>query len=221
MTSSAIKVILADSQYLIRMGLRSLITQDNHIEIVGESKSGDELLEMIKKHQPDVVTLDYKSNGTFNLEIIREIRLLSPATNVLIVSSDENRERIFKAIEYGINSFVTKECSEQEIRNAIIATSKNEKFFCNKILDVILAKHIHKEDDCEATELTVREIEIVKLIADGNSTKEIAAKLNLSHHTIYTHRKNVMKKLNIKSASELILYAINTGIVKPRVETPK
>ncbi|MCZ6693365.1 MAG: response regulator transcription factor [Bacteroidetes bacterium] len=211
----SIRLLLADSQYLIRLGLKSLLARNKHIKIVGESSNTEELLKKVHDLQPDVVLMDYKNSHHFNLEDIKEIKTISPSSKLLIISSDDDKNNIFKVIEYGINSFLTKECSEEEIMNAIVATAKNEKFFCNKILDIILAKHLSKEDDdCAPTELTVRELEIVGLITEGHSTKDIAEELCLSTHTVYTHRKNVMRKLNVNSASELILYAINTGLVR-------
>ena len=211
----SIRLLLADSQYLIRLGLKSLLARNKHIKIVGESSNTEELLKKVHDLQPDVVLMDYKNSHHFNLEDIKEVKTISPSSKMLIISSDDDKNNIFKVIEYGINSFLTKECSEEEIMNAIVATAKNEKFFCNKILDIILAKHLSKEDDdCAPTELTVRELEIVGLIAEGHSTKDIAEELYLSTHTVYTHRKNVMRKLNVNSASELILYAINTGLVR-------
>ena len=211
----SIRLLLADSQYLIRLGLKSLLARNKHIKIVGESSNTEELLKKVHDLQPDVVLMDYKNSHHFNLEDIKEVKTISPSSKLLIISSDDDKNNIFKVIEYGINSFLTKECSEEEIINAIVATAKNEKFFCNKILDIILAKHLSKEDDdCAPTELTVRELEIVGLIAEGHSTKDIAEELCLSTHTVYTHRKNVMRKLNVNSASELILYAINTGLVR-------
>ncbi len=211
----SIRLLLADSQYLIRLGLKSLLARNKHIKIVGESSNTEELLKKVHDLQPDVVLMDYKNSHHFNLEDIKEVKTISPSSKLLIISSDDDKNNIFKVIEYGINSFLTKECSEEEIMNAIVATAKNEKFFCNKILDIILAKHLSKEDDdCAPTELTVRELEIVGLIAEGHSTKDIAEELCLSTHTVYTHRKNVMRKLNVNSGSELILYAINTGLVR-------
>jgi len=211
----SIRLLLADSQYLIRLGLKSLLARNKHIKIVGESSNTEELLKKVHDLQPDVVLLDYKNSHHFNLEDIKEVKTISPSSKLLIISSDDDKNNIFKVIEYGINSFLTKECSQEEIINAIVATAKNEKFFCNKILDIILAKHLSKEDDdCAPTELTVRELEIVGLITEGHSTKDIAEELCLSTHTVYTHRKNVMRKLNVNSASELILYAINTGLVR-------
>ena len=149
----SIRLLLADSQYLIRLGLKSLLARNKHIKIVGESSNTEELLKKVHDLQPDVVLMDYKNSHHFNLEDIKEVKTISPSSKLLIISSDDDKNNIFKVIEYGINSFLTKECSEEEIINAIVATAKNEKFFCNKILDIILAKHLSKEDDdCAPTE---------------------------------------------------------------------
>ncbi|MEM6965044.1 MAG: response regulator transcription factor [Bacteroidota bacterium] len=109
---------------------------------------------------------------------------------------------------------MTKGCDEEEIINAIKATAKQERFFCNKILNFILEKSFAKSDDGTTTPLTTREIEIVRLVVEGKIAKEIADELNLSTHTIYTHRKNIMNKLELKSTSELVLYAVEKGFVK-------
>lgn len=201
------------------MGLKHLLSRNKGLEIIGESSNTDEMLAKVKTLHPDVLMFDYNNGDQFALSDITEVKKVSPSTKILVISSDENKENINKALEFGINSFLTKQCDKDEISSAIIASSKGEKFFCNKVLDIILEKHLSKddEDDCKPTELTVREIEVVKLIAEGNSSKEIADHLHLSPHTVYTHRKNVMRKLKIKSASELILYAVNTGIINPNI----
>ncbi len=211
-----ISVILADSQYLIRLGLRHLVSKDKDIEVVAECGTGEDLIAKTTELKPDVVILDYQNSGHFDLPDIEKLYGVSPEIRVIVISSDDNKENIHKVLEYGVQSYLTKECDEDEIRSAIVATSKNQKFFCNKILDILLEKHHPKqEEDCLATGLTVRELEVVKLVVDGISTKEIAYQLHLSHHTVYTHRKNVMRKLNINSTPELIRYAITTGLVDP------
>ena len=211
-----ISVILADSQYLIRVGLRHLVSKDRNIKVVAECASGAELISRSSELVPDVVMLDYQNSGHFQLADVAELFRVCPGIRVIVISSDDNKENIHKVLEYGVQSYVTKECDEDEIRSAIVATSKNQKFFCNKILDILLEKHNPKqEEDCMPTELTVRELEVVKLVVDGIATKEIADRLNLSHHTVYTHRKNVMRKLNINSTPELVRYAITTGLVDP------
>lgn len=212
---SKITIALADAQYLIRVGLRSLIEEFEQFEIVGEADSEKALLELVKEKNPKVVILDYQQTAAqFDTDSIIKVKESSPSSNVLIISGDNNRETIYKVVESGINSFLTKTCDEEEIISAIKATAKEEKFFCNKILNFILERSFAKPEDCSPTPLTPREIQIVRLVANGKIAKEIADELNLSTHTIYTHRKNIMNKLELKSASELILYAVEKGIVK-------
>ena len=111
---------------------------------------------------------------------------------------------------------MTFECDEEEIIHAIFAIYKGEKFYCNKVLDIVFNKHLFKKEDdnCEPTNLTVRETEITILITKGNTNKEVAELIHLSPHTIHTHRKNIMKKLGLKSVSELTIYAISTGLIQ-------
>jgi len=212
---SKVKILLADSQYLVRLGLRHILNRNKDIEVVGECSHSNELLDKIIKYKPEVVMLDYHNGIHFDISDIKKIKSLSPKTNVMVISSDDNRENIHKTLEFGINSYLTKQCDKDEITSAIHATAKGEKFFCNKVLNIILEKHLQKDedDDCLPTELTVREVQIVKLITQGKSSKEIANQLHLSHHTVNTHRKNVLKKLNLKSSTELILYAVKSGII--------
>lgn len=212
---SKITIAIADAQYLIRVGLRSLIEEFEQFEIVGDADSEKSLLKLIEEKSPQVVILDYQQQrAQFSIDSITKIKTISPTSNILIISGDNDRQQIYKVVENGISSFLTKTCDEEEIINAIKATAKQEKFFCNKILNFILEKSFAKEDDCTPTPLTPREIQIVRLVAEGKIAKEIASLLNLSTHTIYTHRKNIMNKLELKSASELVLYAVEKGIVK-------
>ena len=111
-----------------------------------------------------------------------------------------------------VNSFLSKKCDEKEIIDAVHATSKNEKYYCTNVLNCLLEKSFPK-DDCSPRPLSPREIEVVQLVAKGLIAKEIASELYLSTHTIYTHRKNIMKKLKIGTTSELVLYAVREGII--------
>lgn len=213
-----IEILIGDSQYLTRSGLERLITSDPTLKLIGQQKTGRELLRQATSGQADVVILDYNSDN-FTIEVIKEIKSASPDTNVLVISADLNHENIFRAIELGANSFVTKNCSEQEIINAIIATSKNERFFCNRVLEVFISKEQSKPGAIPTSELSDREVEILQLIGKGYSTKELATLLHLSRHTIYTHRKNMMKKLGVNSSTDLILSAVNLGLIKPTQKT--
>lgn len=208
-----LSVILADSQYLIRVGLRHILDAIPDCEIVAEATHETALLDLVKQHQPNILVLDYNQPGRFSMETIYKARNISPHTNLLIISADEDKKNIYQVLESGVNSFLSKLCDEKEIINAVLATGKGEKFFCTNVLNHLLEKSFPKEADCMPTPLSPREIEIVRLIASGLIAKEIAGKLNLSTHTIYTHRKNIMKKLRLGTTSELVLYAVNSGIV--------
>lgn len=209
-------IFIADAQYLSRSGMRALIEEDGRFEVVGEGENVTSSLDSLKANEPSVVIIDYNSPGNFAIEDISRIRVLCPNSQIMVVTNDQNKQNIFQSLQYGVNSIITKNCSHSEILNAIEATTKSTKFFCNTILNIILEKHIpQEEENCDPSNLSSREVEIVKLVASGVKTKDLADMLNLSTHTIYTHRKNIMRKLGINSVSELILYAVNSGIVKP------
>ncbi len=210
-----IKVLIADTQALTSGGLRHFIAQKKDLKVIGSVAAKEDFLTEVKKSQPEVLIVDYNLKAFITLEDLRKVPSISRKTKTLVVSNDSDKGRIFKALDVGVNGYVTKNCSQEEIVNAIYATARGEKFFCNKVLDMLLEKHLgkDKEDKGAPTELSLREIEIVQLITKGLNAKEIADRLHLSHHTVYTHRKNVMKKLGLSSAADLMLYAIKMGII--------
>jgi len=207
-----ISIVLADAEFLIRVGLKHLL-RNEPFQIVGEAENEKELLQLLQETQPQVVILDYNQPKSFAHETVQKINTVSPNTNILIISSDNDKQSIYTVLEDGVNSFLTKHCDDGEIVDAVQATAKGERFFCNTVLEFILEKSFSKEEKFVTTPLTPRETEIVRLVAKGLIAKEIAKELNLSTHTVYTHRKNIMKKLNLNTASELVLYAVNQGIV--------
>lgn len=211
----SITVALADKQALTKVGLRSFIDEQEDLMLLEDVSSMKDLRSILSNEQPQVLLVDYNLKDFVSISDLKEVNKLSPGTRILVISSDNDQANIFKVLEVGISGYVTKECSQREIVGAIYATAKGEKFFCNKVLELILEKHLKKEneDECLPTELSIREIEIVQLTASGLNAREIANKLHLSHHTVYTHRKNVMKKLGLGSVSELTLYAVKTGII--------
>lgn len=211
----AIKIVIADAQYLIRLGLTCLLSKDERFRVVGEAGNSRELKQIISRTKPDVLIIDYNQPNYFDIDDLVSVKHTSPKTHALIISSDEDRDNIYKAIDAGGISFLTKECDQEEIINAVLATSRGEKFICHKIIDIILEKKVLpnvSDRDCKPINLSLREIEIIQLTAKGLSAKEIACRLYLSTHTVYTHKKNIMKKLNLNSSSEVIVYAINNGL---------
>ncbi len=210
-----ISIVIADAQYLTRVGLRHILSSQAHFQIVSETSNEQDLLQQLKAQKPRVVILDYDHADKFSHETILRIKQTSPDTNVLVISGDTQKESIYQVLENGVNSFLTKNCHEEEIIDAVQATAKGEKFFCTRVLDYLLEKSFgNKEENCAPTPLTPRQIEIVKLTAKGLIAKQIADMLNLSIHTVYTHRKEILKKLDLKTSSELVMYAVNKGIVE-------
>ncbi len=206
---------LADSEYLIRVGLQYLLEEIEDFEVVGEATNKLQLLALLQQ-QPDVLILDHNQAAHFSNQIVETIKQHSPNTNLLIISADDNRARIEQLIQSGINSYLTKKCSRDEIIDAIRATGRGENFFCKKVMGYILQKSFGQTPSSPnptMDALSRREQEIVQLIAQGKVAKEIAEQLHLSPHTVYTHRKNIMKKLQLKNASELVLYAANQGLI--------
>ncbi|MEM0993802.1 MAG: response regulator transcription factor [Bacteroidota bacterium] len=210
---NTISVLVADSDYLIREGLKRVFAQKPNIEIRSEATSQLELIQKLNKQRYDVVILDYNQPGSFDISAVEEVKKVAPSTNILVISSDTNKRNIYKIISGGINNFLTKRCSREEILSAVSAAAKGEKFFCKTVLNYILEKSFRPQPVATHMPLTSREQQIVKLVAKGFISKEIASKLNITTHTVYTHRKKILKKLNLNSASELVLYAVNQGIV--------
>ncbi|MEO1514186.1 MAG: response regulator transcription factor [Bacteroidota bacterium] len=209
-------IILADTHFLIRRGLNHLLSNVDEFEVIGESTNEKALMESVRQNKPQVVIMDHAQGEDFSIETVRQVRQQSPGTNVMIVSADNNQQTIFEVINGGACSFLTKHCGQDEIINGVKAAAKGEKFFCGKVLNLLLERSFGPtEDDDKPVPLSSREIEIVRLIAQGKIAKEIASELHLSTHTIYTHRKNIMKKLRLRSTSELVVYAIQNGIITP------
>ena len=209
-----ITICLADTHYLSRLGLKQLLLEKTQYQIVAEVGDEAELLQQLSHATVDLVILDYNQPDYFSVHTIRHIRESFPEVNILVISSDNDKKNIDLALEHGVNSYLTKTCDQEEIFDALKAAHKGDKYFCTKILDYILEKSFSKPlVPVDAVPLTGREIEIVQLISKGLIAKEIGNNLNLSTHTVYTHRKNIMKKLQMNSVSELMLYALNKGII--------
>lgn len=208
-------VLLADSHYLVREGLYAIFEKINTFNIVGESLDENSMVDFIQQNQPEIVIIDYKNSG-FRPESVEKIYALNPNTKVMVITGDLNRETIFQVISLGVNSFIFKSCDREEIENAIKSIGRNEKFFCSQALDILLEQTQKPKDrgneGCDPVSLSERELEIINLMAEGMNSRQIAEKLCLSVHTIYTHRKNIMKKLKLNSAGEVIRYAFDRKI---------
>ena len=215
--SSPIKVLLADKQPLTSAGIVHFLSSRQEMSIVDEVTHREELPKLLDRHRPDILVTDHNLNGYISKNDLRNVSAISPTTNILIISADEDKVSILDVLQLGVKGYLTKECSREEIVMAIQSTARGEKFYCHKILDIIMEKHFSPiVETADASVLTSRETEIITLIAQGKSTQSIADKLHLSPHTVQTHRKSIIRKLNIKSPTEFVIYALDFGLIKAK-----
>lgn len=215
-----IKILLADSNQLIRLGLRSIFQDASKYEIVDEAESGEDLLSKAAKTDAKVALIDYTSPG-YTIDVIPQSRELNPELQFVAITYDQSGFTITNAIKSGVMSYIKKDCDIQEIRDAVSETAQGAKFFCGKILETIQKEAIEVQNieiepfSCAPITLTQREQEIILLIAEGNTTGQIADKLFLSTHTVNTHRKNIMAKLGVNNTAAIVMYAVKQQLVSP------
>lgn len=214
MQEETYKVLLADAQFLIRFALKELLKETNTFSVIGEAGNEAELNKIIAETPPDIIVIDYNQPGFFSVESIKNIKEQHPTIELLVISSDDNKENIYDVINSGVLRFLTKKCDAHEINEAFRAIIRGEKFFCASIFNFIFEMSFSQNNySSSPLPLSARELEIVQLIAQGLVAKEIGKKLNLSTHTVYTHRKNIMEKLKLRRSSELVLFAVNKGLL--------
>ena len=213
-------IILADSNDLVRAGLRSIIATQTQMPIVGEVTNNNELLEQIQAFEISIILIDFTSEG-FDIDIISKVQNINASIRFIAITPEQNAQILVDALRLGVNSYVKKDCDLAEIVNAVIETKRGNKFFCGQILETIHKAEIDVNDldfdsfTCEAVILSERENEIIKLVAEGNTNSKIAELLFLSNHTVNTHRKNIMSKLGVKNTAGIVMYAVKMNIVSP------
>jgi DNA-binding NarL/FixJ family response regulator len=215
-----IKVFIADSDFLSAEGLRFLVKSETPFEFIGQASKNSEMFERLELAPPDVLIIDHSSEG-FEQQDLSKISSLNIKTNLLAITSFNTSWFYSSSLQMGVKSYLLKNCSREEIIDAIHATAKGEAFFCNKVLSCISDGNgspdnkANKTASCEGIVISEREGEIIRLIAEGHSNKEIADKLFLSPHTVNTHRKNIMNKLGVNNTAGLVVYAIKNEIISP------
>jgi DNA-binding NarL/FixJ family response regulator len=215
-----VHVILADSNDLVRVGLRTILNSHGGFKIVGEAHDKEELLEQVKNFGAAVILIDYTSPG-FDIDIIPKVLSQNKLVKFLAITPEQSAQTLVDALRSGVISYVKKDCDLAEIINAVEETSRGNKFFCGQILETIQRASIDVNDidfdsfTCEPIILSERENEIIILIAEGLTNGQIAEQLFLSNHTINTHRKNIMGKLGVKNTAGIVMYAVKTDLVSP------
>lgn len=213
-----IKIFIADDQYLVLEGLRKLISENCGMCFCGYSDSRAGLIEKFSEAQPDVMITDYTSSAC-SLSDIALLKTTFSNTSILAITPHQAKREIRAALDAGVTSHILKDCGRDEIIDAIHSTANSEKFFCGKVVETLLAKGKQNStslsSSCEALNISDRELEIIRLIAEGCSNRQVAERLFLSQHTINTHRKNIMAKLGVNNTAGIVLFAVKERIVKP------
>lgn len=214
------KLILADSNEIIRIGLRTLLSTERNIQIVGEARNNEELIALNKAFDANIILVDYTSKG-FSIDVIPQVLQKKPDLSVVAITPEQSAQTLVNALRSGVKSYIKKDCDSSEIIDSIRETWRGNKFFCGQILETIRDASIDVNDidfdsfSCEPITLSERETEIITMIAEGLTNVMIADALCLSNHTINTHRKNIMAKLGVKNTAGIVIYAVKTNLVSP------
>jgi DNA-binding NarL/FixJ family response regulator len=217
---SKVRILIADDYEVTRRGLRSLIEAEPAWEVCGEAKTGRETVEKVEALKPDVVVLDISMPELNGLEATRRIAQSFPKPEVLILSMHESDRLTREVFEAGARGYVLKSDAACDLVAAIRALSRHKPFFTPRVSEVLLNVYETQGDTSGKLHrvrlrASAREREIIQLLAEGKSNKEIAGKLGLSVKTVETHRANIMAKLNLHSISELVRYAIRNKMIEP------
>lgn len=208
-----VRVLLADRQELAVAGVKHILESSSRFEVVGELGKASELNQAITQFTPQILVLDYERISDFLPENILKLSQKYPALKLVIITDNNDPEEILKVLKANVASFLTKACSKQEVINAFHAVADGQKFFCNRVLDLLMENKLKKNAPPDASALSQRETQIIRYISEGFSTQQIADKLHLSPHTINAHRKNILKKLDASTPIELILKAVRMKII--------
>ena len=212
----AIRVLIADDHKIMLAGLRSLLEKQSDIEVVGEAENGRKAVQMAQEKRPDVVVMDVSMPDLNGIEATTQIKESVPESSVIALSMHSDKRFVMGMLRAGAAGYLLKDCASQELANAIVQVAGGKKYLSPEITGVVINDFLQggspEEDETVASVLSAREREVLQLIAEGWSTKQIASHLYVSIKTIETHRRQIMKKLDLHSIADLTKYAIREGL---------
>lgn len=208
------RAIIADDHGIVRSGLRLLLERHEGIEVVGEAADGAEAVELVLQERPDIAILDVSMPKMTGIQATLEIKRHCPDTNVLLLSMHDDERYLYEALKAGAGGYVLKRDADQDLIRAVHAVHAGEPFLTSAAQRSLVRDWMKSDADQPREQLTPRELEVVKLIAEAHTNKQIAAILGLSEKTVESHRSNVFHKLGMRDRVELVRYAIRRGLVE-------
>jgi two-component system response regulator NreC len=211
----SIKILLADDHKLLREGLRALIEEQRNMTVVAEAEDGRSAVRLAASLSPDIIVMDISMPGLNGIDATRRIAAENPGIKVIALSMHADRDFVVEMFKAGASGYLLKDCAFEELIHAIRAVSSKKAYLSSKLSDTMIKDYVNlfpKKKLSVFSALTVREREVLQLLAEGKSTREVAAKLNVSTKTVETFRRLIMKKLDIHTVAELTKYAIRTGL---------
>ena len=209
------KILLADDHKIIREGLRALLEKEPDMEVVGEAQDGITTVRLAKKFLPNIVIMDIGMPDMNGIDATRQIISETQGVKVIALSMHSDRRFVLQMLKAGASGYLLKDSAFEELASAIKTVMAGQPYLSPKITDVVIKEYIvslPKNEESVFTKITIREREVLQLLAEGKATKQIAAFLNVSVKTIETHRQQIMEKLDIHSVAELTKYAIREGL---------
>ena len=217
MDKKKVRILVADDHGVVRVGVRALVEQQPEWEVCGEAAGGQDAVEKAKRLQPDVVVLDANMPELHGVETTRQILKAVPGVEVLILTVDESPELMRDLLQAGAHGYVFKSDLSTDLVSAVEAVSQHDHFFTSKVAEMMYRDYVKRKasGDVESRRpLTGRQSEVLRLLAEGRSNKEVANALGITVKTAETHRAKIMRNLQLHSFSELVRYAVRSGIIK-------
>jgi DNA-binding NarL/FixJ family response regulator len=210
--SAPIRILIADDHGIVRSGLKLLLDRQPDMEVIAEAEDGVDALEQAVSEHPQLAILDVSMPRMTGLQATHEIKKQAPDINVLILSMHDDERYLFEALRAGASGYVLKRAADHDLLDAVRAAARGEPFLNPAAQQTLIRDFLERG---EQPELTPREQEVVKLIAEAHTNREIASILHLSEKTVESHRANVLQKLGMRDRVELVRYAIRHGLVEP------
>ena len=218
--TTPLRILIVDDHAVVRRGVRAILEAEPEWEICGEAASGPDAVEQVQLLKPDIVILDLSLPGLNGLDATRQILKSSPLTQVLVLTMHDSEELAQQVLRAGARGYVLKSDADQNLVAAVQTLREHKPFLTSAVTALVLDSYVRAHEPADESEasrvqVTPRERQIIQLVAEAKSTKEVASRLGISIKTVESHRANIMRKLHLHSVSELIRYAIRNGIVQP------